>query len=249
MRANRLLLVAAAWVLALPSQPIWAGNTWGGGLHSFPFRSAYVGGVSRRWARRGARLLPLVAACLLAAASPAAAQVGAEEADSEGLWGLRVHYDLHPAGPDRVRAADRIVLYRPRGDYYRRRAPRLTVTVGYRGTVREMELVVARDFIDHSTETLFARSLVERFLRAAVPEADQPAVRTLLDEIHFRREPSPAITIHGEPVPALPARPSGGYLAFAGRAPAYERRLGTTFLRLRNATEGGRPVLIVTVNG
>lgn len=110
-----------------------------------------------------------------------------------------------------------------------------------------MELVVARDFID--TETLFARSLVERFLRAAVPEADQPAVRTLLDEIHYRREPSRAVTIHSHPAPALPARPSDGYLAFAGRAPAHERRLGTSFLRLRNAGEGGRRVLVVTVSG
>jgi hypothetical protein len=119
MRANRLLLVVAAWVLALPSQPpVWAGNTWSGGPNLFPFRGAYAGGLSRRWARRGARLLPLVAACLLAAVSPAAAQVGVEAA-SDRLWDLRVQYDMHPAGPDRVRAADRIVLYRPRGDYYR----------------------------------------------------------------------------------------------------------------------------------
>jgi hypothetical protein len=74
-------------------------------------------------------------------------------------------------------------------------------------------------------------------------------VRTLLEEIHFWRAPSPAITIHGKPVPELPARPSDGYLAFAGRRPAHERRLGTSFPRLRNATEGGRPVLVVTVSG
>lgn len=246
MRANRLLLVVAAWVLASPSQPIWAGNTWGGDRQPFPLRGAYAGGLPRRWIRRGARLLPFAVLCLLAAVpATAAAQVGAEET-SERVWEFRAQYGMHPAGPDRIRAADRILLYRPLGDYYRQRT-RLTVTVGYRGLVREMELVVARDFIDN--ETLFARSLVERFLHAAVPEADQHAVRALVEEIHNRREPSRAVTIHSHPVPALPTRPSGGYLAFAGRAPEYRQRLGTSFLRLRNASEGGRPVLVVTVSG
>jgi hypothetical protein len=192
---------------------------------------------------------PLLAAAIAAAlALPtcAGAQVGASAADlpQTDLWRF-----FHLTRTDSAAGANggAVLSYRAGGQF----GPlvRVKVTADAAGRVDAMELDLARSFVDHPTNTVFARDIAKSLIRAAVPATDMPDVETLANEIEFAPAAPGVSQVRTRPAPALPAQPSPGYRAFLGRDQAYTQPLPHSRLEIA-ATPGDdmSPWLRITVS-
>ncbi len=191
--------------------------------------------------------LPLVAAAVLAAVpATSSAQVGRklDEVRGEDFW---TFFGFQPTGPAKVVEGGTTVEFRPRAERF---APlvRVTASLDQGGAIRQMEMAISREFVDHPANGIFARDVVKSFLLAAVPADDAPDVETLVNEIQFPREDAPGTTtVRAVPAPALPGEPTPPYRVFLGRDAEWSRTLEASTLRLRNDRGEGGSVLVLTV--
>lgn len=63
----------------------------------------------------------------------------------------------------------------------------VNILLGRQGKIQDMELIMARVFIDHERNSVFARDLTKSFIGAAVPAEDRDQVTGLMNEIFFRQ--------------------------------------------------------------
>lgn len=97
-----------------------------------------------------------------------------------------------------------------------------------------LELVLARRLIEHSTDGVFARDILRRGLRAALPAGDLAELAPLFAELE-RSETRP-------PPDASPA-----YRTFLGAQERCEQQLPSSLLRLENAGRDEAASLRVTL--
>jgi hypothetical protein len=132
--------------------------------------------------------------------------------------------------------------YRPTGPAFHELAEFIVVDDAD-DQLQSLELRLAREFIDHSHNGLFARDVAKSLLRDAVDEPDATALGHLADEIGIPRQVSvPVITARKIEVD-LPDEPSPGYQVFLGKRGRYEQRLGRDVLVLENYVRGSAPWL------
>jgi hypothetical protein len=137
---------------------------------------------------------------------------------------------------------DRLSLtrYKPNGPKFHELVT-LEVETDAQGIIRVLRLLVARSFIDHPAEGIFASDISNSFLAAAVPAFDRGLVETLAGEITSRaRTTRPLIRAAGGPTIGEGAKgpPSRGFEVFSGRADAWQKATPYTVLRIERQPDG-----------
>jgi hypothetical protein len=157
-------------------------------------------------------------AAALALPTCAGGQVGGSTADlaRTDLWRF---FNLQRADSAADAHGGAVMTYRAGGRFGPLVQVKVTSTAA--GRVDAMEVDLARAFVDHPMNTVFARDIAKSLIRTAVPAADMPAVETLANEIEFPAATPGVQQARLRPAPALPAQPSPGYRAFLGRDQAY----------------------------
>ena len=137
-----------------------------------------------------------------------------------------------------------IRLFRPQGEKFRPLAA-VELTLGARNRISGMRLLLARSFIADPQNSSFARDIAKSFILFAVPRADAPALKDLVDEIQFR-DLKGTVLMRGEP-PKLPSEPSPAYRAFAGEQPEARLALPGAEITFRNGGNGRDGELAIAV--
>jgi hypothetical protein len=110
----------------------------------------------------------------------------------------------------------------------------LTTRATAEGMLQGLTLSLRRSFIADTRQAPFARDLAKSFL-GAVASADLKPIAPLMDEIFFRDSTGPVL-MRG-PRPQLPAKPSEGYLTFAGDQSAWATKFGQLALTMTNLAD------------
>ena len=180
----------------------------------------------------------------------------ARGADGGGLLGslltatqkrsdLFVFFHLEETGATMNDAGERVAAFKPSGPNFRPLVT-LSVAVDKAGAISQVELLLARSFIDDETNGIFARDIAKSLLRDSVAGPGGSGAISLADEIEFHRGTDRPV-LSAQPSPKLPDAPSPGYLVFLGKQKAFEQALSGGRLRLGNRMEGGVDVLAITV--
>jgi hypothetical protein len=145
---------------------------------------------------------------------------------------------FHLAQVGSIPAGDgaQVLTFKPTGDKFHELTT-VEVTLNPDGTVRRMDLILSRSFIDDPNDGVFARDIAKSFLHDAPSTDDAAAMANLSDEIQYRFTPrTPVLMGPGAHTPDLSAVPSDGYLAFAGERKSYSRNLAHSVVTIENAS-------------
>lgn len=125
----------------------------------------------------------------------------------------------------------------------------LRVRSGLDGTIEEVWLEIARDFIDNPKEGIFACDLAKSFLRNAASHIDRPILSGLAAEIEALATTTRPLIVAGtrEPKPdsARPLSPAAR--TFFGREKLWETRLSSRRLKLSHDKAGEILQIALTV--
>ena len=145
-----------------------------------------------------------------------------------------------PVGEPEQKGRLRLTRYKPNGPKFHELVT-LEVETDAQGIVRALRLLVARSFIDHPAEGIFASDISNSFLAAAVPAFDYGLVEALGGEITSRAQTTrPLIRAAGAPPigEGTAGPPSRGFAVFSGRADAWQKATPYTVLRLQRQPDG-----------
>jgi hypothetical protein len=110
----------------------------------------------------------------------------------------------------------------------------VAATIDKNEHVLAIQLWLRRSFVEESGSGPVARDVVQRFLREAPPSKDVRRLADLADEIQYRDVASHSVVGAEPPKVRLPAKPSGGYLAFMGKQKTYQLVLERSLLQVLN---------------
>ena len=182
---------------------------------------------------RSQAFLLLASLCLTCALAPRAeASVGDTLEAAERTDFFRF-FALVEEGPRSQERGLTVITFRPRAGKFHELV-KLTVGVSKGEVIREMELTLARSFVDDAANGVFARDIAKSFLRSAVPGADAPRINDLANEIEFPKELKGYMIARTRPDPKLPAQPTRGYQVNKGALPLYEAVFAQSALRMEN---------------
>ena len=144
-------------------------------------------------------------------------------------------------------AAGRVVEFKPEGEKFRELVT-VRATLDGGGRIVKLALALARAFVDHGSDGVFARDIAKSLLRGAFGDDAPTEVSRLADEIEFNYvSDRPVLVSSSRPRPRLPDAPSPGYLTYLGRRPSFENEDARGKLTLSNRAGGPPAVLTITV--
>jgi len=141
-----------------------------------------------------------------------------------------------------------VISFKPEGAQFRELVS-VYVTLDTDSRIVAIDLVLARAFVDHKTNGIFARDIAKSLLRSAVPEEDLAAINDLANEIEYPPSSSGQTVLTVRPPPNLPARETAGYLVYLGKGNSYERTLSNCTLKLANRRVDEVDSLLISVAG
>ena len=121
------------------------------------------------------------------------------------------------------------------------------VTVDADHRIVGLDLSLARSFVDHKTNGIFARDIAKSLLRAAIPKDKQGAIEDLANEIEFPGAIKGQTIVNVRPPPKLPPAPTAGYLTYLGKRRDFELKISEYQLRLENRIISGDAKLFISV--
>jgi hypothetical protein len=141
-----------------------------------------------------------------------------------------------------------LVRFRPSNPHFRELVE-VKLILEQDESIIAQELSVAREFINHPMDGIFARDLVKSFLQFAVPASDLTYVQPLITEIRHPSRDEVEIPSTRRPGSKVPAIPSLAYMTFLGTHPKFIKTLPSTTLSLRNMETNGSHMLVLSVTG
>ena len=152
-------------------------------------------------------------------------------------------FHLEEDGAPREEGDKKIIVFKPSGEAFRELVT-VTVTVDAEGRIREMELLLARSFVDDAVNGTFARDIAKSLLRCAVPRENQADVADLANEIEFQFSSGRPVLTARQDLPKLPDSPTLGYQVFLGKEKRYEQLFSRCVVRLENTANSLKVSLI-----
>jgi len=149
---------------------------------------------------------------------------------------------LEPVAADEPAPRKLAAHYRPNGPAFHD-LTEFVVADDEEDRLLSLELRLARSFIDHPHNGLFARDIAKSLLLDAVDEPEASALADLASEIEFPREGSVWVITARTDDAVLPESPAPGYQVFLGKRGRYEERFGDTVLLLENYVRDSAPWL------
>lgn len=159
-------------------------------------------------------------------------------------------FNFSQIGTENLPDGTKVISFKPTGDAFRALVT-LRVITDDQGIVKELNLAVARAFIDDSKNCVYAADLVKSFLVDAAATTEGDEVSLLAAEINARSLAKSTVTVIGaRPLPTAPESPSAAYQTYAGnRQPQtlmYPSRKAQVVLR--NNTRSSEPTLEIVVS-
>src|SRR5262245_39371484 len=141
-----------------------------------------------------------------------------------------------------------IIVLKPGGEKFRALVT-VNVTVSPNDHVLATELILARSFVDHPTEGIFARDIAKSFLHTMVPQEDHGVTSDLANEIEYQYPENLEVFVltAKRPEIALPAVPTAGYQTFLGQQQAFTQSLSRCTLELENLQREGTKWLRISI--
>ncbi len=121
------------------------------------------------------------------------------------------------------------------------------VTLDTNNRIVGLDLSLARSFVDHKTNGVFARDIAKSLLRSAIPKENQQAIADLANEIEFPAAHEGQTIITGRPPSKIPPAPTAGYLTYLGKRSVFEQSVNTYKLRLENRKVNDVDSLLISV--
>ena len=121
------------------------------------------------------------------------------------------------------------------------------VTLDTNNRIIRIDLSLARSFVDHKTNGIFARDIAKSLLRAAIPKENQRAIADLANEIEFPAAVEGQTIVTVRPPPKLPPAPTAGYLTYLGKKSVFEQMVTIYKLRLENRKVNDVDSLLISV--
>jgi len=160
----------------------------------------------------------------------------AEQSEFFGWFSLLV------VGEEVLTPTRRTVHYRSEGPAFRALAE-IVLTVDESDRLHGLELRMARRFIDHPRDGLFARDIAKSLIRSGQSGENTARLADLANEIEFPTDLAvPVLTARTATVP-VPAEPTPGYLVFLGRRGRYDERWADRSFSVENYVRDGTPWL------
>jgi hypothetical protein len=154
-------------------------------------------------------------------------------------------FRLEQTGSSKAPGGNTLVTFKPAGERFR---PLVTVlvTIDSNNRIQVMELSLARSFVDHRKDGIFARDIAKSLLRSAIPKEDRGAIETLANEVEFDLKDleTPRLAT-GTPPVELPAKPTPGYLTFLGKQQIHKEMFSKSRLLVENTRGDDGPALRV----
>ncbi|MBV9491701.1 MAG: hypothetical protein JO069_18570 [Verrucomicrobia bacterium] len=169
--------------------------------------------------------------------------LGMELANAQNNTDFFRFFHLEPVGSAESNGEYTITTFRPSGPRFHDLV-RLQVETDADNRIVRLTLEVDRSFIANPSTGVFAADLVKSFLFAAGTAADSEALRSLGNEIQFRKV-GRQIVIHRDASPQLPSSPSDGYLAYQGQLQRWTSSTSHLSVTLSNVDREGKPVLLL----
>ena len=140
-----------------------------------------------------------------------------------------------------------VVSFKPSGPNFQKLVTvKMVTTAG--GRLKAMELVLLRSFVDSPADGIFARDIAKSFLLAGLAAPRDRETIDLIHEIQYRGASTMPVLRHKSvKEPRLPEKPTPGYLAYLGQQPSYEHQVSGLLVRLKNTTQAGVSVLVVSI--
>jgi hypothetical protein len=160
-----------------------------------------------------------------------------ESAEGSGFFNWFMLEPVEAEGPVPNR---RVAHYRPNGPSFHALAEFL-ITTDETDRLLALELRLAREFVEHPHNGLFARDIAKSLLRDGLVETDSAALADLANEIEFPRRVETTVLTGRRIDVELPAVPSRGYQVFLGRRGRYDQRCPSVDLVLENYARDGAP--------
>jgi hypothetical protein len=158
-------------------------------------------------------------------------------------------FNFEPIGTEKPNEAACLTTFKPSGEAFKALVT-LCVRTNGKGAIREMQLFIARSFIDDSRHCVYAADLAKSFLRQASPTSASDGIGSLSTEIEAWGMARSTVTIlSSRASPSLPRSPPAAYQTYAGdphpQTLAYSN--GKSLL-LRNMIRTNEPVLEMKVS-
>jgi hypothetical protein len=200
-------------------------------------------GLKKLWC-----LVSLVAAPLVFTGSAAGATFGQLGGRLEKAKETHFFRWFHLQETQRQQSGSQTVIsFQPSGEKFRR-VVTLLVTTDSRDQIQALELVLARTFVDHPRDGIFARDLAKSFLQAVASNGASREITDLINEIQYPMFHGAAVI--GQTPPAaikLPPTPTPGYQVYLGRETASTLDLANLRLQLENRRVGETPSLVMAI--
>ena len=149
---------------------------------------------------------------------------------------------------ERDAAGRDVVVFKPSGGTFRRMVT-VRATLGPEQRIAQMQLDLARAFIDNPEQRPFASDIASSMLISSLPPGDLEAIGDLVHEIQRRSiRVSGSVAIPRFPPIELPAQESLGFLTYDGRRGSYSQQLPTTVLLMEKAQEAGEAWLRIRLS-
>jgi hypothetical protein len=159
-------------------------------------------------------------------------------------------FNFSPIGKEELPDGTQVVSFKPTGDAFRALVT-LRVTTDDQGLIKQLDLAVARSFIDDPKKCVYAADLVKSFLTDAATTTERDEVSLLAAEINARSMARSTTTvIVARPLPTAPGSASAAYQTYAGsqqpQTLLYPSRKEQVLLR--NGTPSSEQTLDITVS-
>lgn len=174
--------------------------------------------------------------------------IGSKLAAVQTTNDLFVFFHFAPIGEEKL--SNGTTSFKPTGDAFRALVT-LNVTTDDGGIIKQLDLVVARSFIDDPKKSIYAADLVKSFLVSAAATSAGDDVSALAGEINARSMAGSTATIlTAQPLPQISANPSAAYQTYAGNPQPQTLfyKSGKLQIVLRNETQANDPVLELIVS-
>jgi hypothetical protein len=140
-----------------------------------------------------------------------------------------------------------VISFRPSGKNFHAQVT-LKAAVDAQDRMQALELVLARSFVDHPKNGIFARDIAQSFLKAAISDRSHGKVVDLINEIQYPMFHGPLL-LSRKPLQhiKLPKNPTLCYQVYLNRQPACTLPLAGQSLELKNRWEAKTSSLIILI--
>jgi hypothetical protein len=141
-------------------------------------------------------------------------------------------FHLAEIGRERDASNRTVVSFKPTGEAFRQLVT-LRTTLDVQGRIVQMDLYLARSFVNDRHKRVFANDIAKSLLLDAPPRPDRAALEVLAEEIASNKGTDTPVLTAQQPA-ETPLKESPGYQTYLGRRYVYTQEFSRSTLHMEN---------------